>query len=142
MAEQTGQAYNKPLPLMEGPAGEFYQYCKNQELRFQRCTRCGTWRHVPRDMCAQCGSWKWEWAKSSGRGKLFTWTVVALPMHPAFKDEVPYAVCLIEMEEGPRIVSRIVDVAPHDLRMDMPVEVFFDAVTPEVTLPKFRRLQG
>jgi uncharacterized OB-fold protein len=90
-------------------------------------------------MCAQCGSWEWEWAKSSGRGKLFTWTVVTLPMHPAFADEVPYAVTLIEMEEGPRIVSRVVDVAPEDLYMDMPLEVIFEAVTDEVTLPRFRR---
>jgi uncharacterized OB-fold protein len=90
-------------------------------------------------MCAQCGSWEWEWAKSSGCGKLFTWTVVTLAMYPAFADEVPYAVTLIEMEEGPRIVSRIVDVAPEDLCMGMPVEVFFEAVTDEVTLPKFRR---
>jgi uncharacterized OB-fold protein len=58
-------------------------------------------------------------------------------MHPAFKDEVPYAVCLIEMEEGPRIVSRIVDVAPKDLRMGLPVKVVFDAVTPAVILPRF-----
>ena len=136
------QEYNKPLPLMEGPAAQFYGFCKNNELRFQRCTQCGTWRHVPRDMCAECGSWKWEWAKSSGRGKLYTWTVVTLPMHPAFADEVPYAVCLIELEEGPRIVSRIVDVAPQDLKDEMPVEVFFEPVTPEVTLPKFRRAHG
>jgi uncharacterized OB-fold protein len=90
-------------------------------------------------MCPQCGSWDWEWAKSSGRGKLYTWTVVTFPMNPAFADEVPYAVTLIEMEEGPRIVSRIVDVAPEELRKGMPVEVVFDAVTPEVTLPKFKR---
>jgi hypothetical protein len=90
-------------------------------------------------MCAQCGSWEWEWAKSSGRGKLHTWTVVTFPMHPAFEDEVPYAVVLIEMEEGPRIVSRIVDVAPEDLRAGMPVEVLFEVVTEEVTLPRFRR---
>ena len=90
-------------------------------------------------MCAQCGSWDWEWAKSSGRGKLFTWTVVTLAMYPVFKEEVPYAVCLIEMEEGPRIVSRIVDVAPEDLRDEMAVEVIFEDVTPEITLPKFKK---
>ena len=140
MTEQPRQAYGKPVPVLDGTAGEFYQYCQHHELRFQRCTQCGTWRHVPRDMCAECGSWQWEWAQSSGRGTLFTWTVVTLPMHPAFKDEVPYAVCLIDMEEGPRIVSRIVDVAPQDLRMGLPVEVIFDAVTPEVTLPRFRRV--
>ena len=139
MSEQASQAYGKPLPVLEGTTGEFYQYCKDHELRFQRCTACGTWRQVPRDMCAQCGSWEWEWVKSSGRGKLYTWTVVTFPMHPAFEDEVPYAVALIEMEEGPRIVSRIVDVAPEDLHMDMPLEVIFEEVTDEVTLPRFRR---
>ncbi len=139
MTEQTSQSHWKPLPSLEGTTGEFYRYCKNHELRFQRCTGCGTWRHVPRDMCAQCGSWEWEWAKSNGRGKLFTWTVVTLAMYPAFAEEVPYAVALIEMEEGPRIVSRIVDVAPEDLYMDMPLELIFEAVTDEVTLPKFRR---
>lgn len=138
MTEQTSQTYNKPLPLLAGRTGEFYGFCKDGELRFQRCKHCGQWRHVPRDMCAKCGSWDWEWAKSSGRGKVFTWTVVTLPMHPAFTDEVPYAVCLIELDEGPRIVSRIVDVPPQNIRKDMPVEVFFDAVTPDVTLPKFR----
>jgi len=142
MTEQAGQAYQKQLPLMEGTTGEFYQHCKNHELRFQRCTQCGTWRHVPRDMCAQCGSWAWEWAKSSGRGKLYTWTVVTFPMHPGFAEEVPYAVTLIEMEEGPRIVSRVIDVLPKDLRKDMSVEVIFDEVTHEVTLPKFKRATG
>jgi uncharacterized OB-fold protein len=138
MTEDTGQAYEKPLPLLEGMAGEFYGFCKNQELRFQRCTECNTWRHVPRNMCAQCGSWNWEWAKSCGRGELLTWTVVTFPMQPSFAEEVPYAVTLIEMEEGPRVVSQIVDVEPQDLRMGMPVEVIFDAVTPEVTLPRFK----
>jgi len=133
------EEYVKPLPLLEGATGEFYEHCKNHELRFQRCTKCGKWRHVPRDMCAACGSWDWEWAKSSGRGALLTWTVVTLPMQPSFAEEVPYAVTLIEMDEGPRIVSRIVDVQPQDLRMGMPVEVIFDAVTPEVTLPRFKR---
>ena len=139
MSEQASQSYWKPLPSLEGTSGEFYGFCKNRELRFQGCTGCGKWRHVPRDMCAECGSWDWEWAKSNGRGKLFTWTVVTLAMYPAFAEEVPYAVALIEMEEGPRIVSRIVDVAPEDLYMDMPLEVIFEAVTDEVTLPKFRR---
>jgi len=133
------EAYEKPLPLLEGTTREFYEHCKNHELRFQRCKLCGTWRHVPRDMCAKCGSWEWQWVKSSGRGELLTWTVVTLPMQPTFAAEVPYAVTLIEMEEGPRIVARIVDAAPKDLRMGMPVEVIFDAVTPEVTLPRFKR---
>lgn len=137
-ATQTEGEYSKPLPVLQGLSKEFYDWCKQHELRFQCCTGCGTWRHVPREMCAQCGSWKWEWAKSSGRGTVFTWTVAARPMHPAFQAEVPYASVVIEMDEGVRILSEVVDCPPDELEIDMPVEVVFDDVTPEHTLPKFR----
>jgi len=120
-------------------AGEFYEYCKKHELRFQRCTGCGTWRHVPRDMCAKCGSFNWEWAQSSGKGTLFSWTTVMQPMLPQFADRVPYSPVVIEMDEGVRILSELVDVPNEELRLGLPVEVAFDDVTPEVTLPKFRK---
>ena len=131
---------SKPLPALEGFAGEFYGYCREGELRFQRCADCGAWRHVPRELCAHCGSARWEWARSSGRGRVFSWTVARRPLHPAFVDAVPYAPTIIEMEEGVRIVSTVVDVEPDDLEIDMEVEVVFDPVTPEITLPRFRRV--
>ena len=81
-------ATTPPLPTLAGLAGEFYGWCKKHELRFQRCTACGTWRHVPRELCAACGSPEWEWARSSGRGTVFTWTVAARAMHPAFQHAV------------------------------------------------------
>ena len=128
-----------PLPTLAGLAGEFYGWCKKHELRFQRCKSCATWRHVPRELCASCGSWEWEWARSSGRGTVFTWTVAARAMHPAFQDAVPYAPVVVEMEEGVRILSRVTDCPPDALAVGMPVSVAFDDVTPEVTLPTFRR---
>lgn len=132
-------AYKRPVPKGRGMAGEFYRFCKQHELRFQRCTACGTWRHVPRDMCAKCGSFDWEWARSSGKGKLFSWTTAIQPMLPQFADLVPYSPVVIEMDEGVRMVSWLVDVPDEELRLGLPVEVCFDDVTPEVTLPKFRR---
>ncbi len=137
MAQQSSE-YNRPLPRRQGYAREFYEFCRDHELRFQRCSDCQTWRHIPRDMCANCGSFRWEWAKSSGRGKVFSWTTVMQPMLPQFT-EVPYSPAVIEMEEGVRILSWIVDVKPDELALDLPVEVYFDDVTPEVTLPKFKR---
>lgn len=133
------QEYQRPVPKMRGFAAEFYAYCKQHELRFQRCTDCRTWRHVPRDMCAKCGSFAWEWAKSSGRGTLFSWTTAMQPMLPQFADLVPYSPVVVELEEGVRMLSWLTDVEDGDLRLDLPVEVVFDDVTPEVTLPKFRR---
>jgi uncharacterized OB-fold protein len=132
-------ATTPPLPTLAGLAGEFYGWCRKHELRFQRCTTCGTWRHVPRELCASCGSWDWEWARSSGRGTVFTWTVAVRAMHPAFHDAVPYAPVVVEMEEGVRILSRVTDCSPDALAVGMPVTVAFDEVTPEVTLPTFRR---
>jgi uncharacterized OB-fold protein len=137
MSEST--TYTLPLPELEGFAGEFYGFCKSGELRFQRCTSCGAWRHIPREMCAECSSWDWEWAASSGRGTVFTWTVVGRALHPAFQDSTPYAAVVVELEEGVRLLSHVVDCKPEELEIDMPVEVFFDPVTEEVTLPKFKR---
>ncbi len=90
-------------------------------------------------MCAKCGSPQWEWAKSSGKGTVFSWTTVMQPMSPQFADVVPYSPVVIELQEGVRMVSWLVDVAPGDIRIGLPVEVVFDDVTPEVTLPKFRK---
>ena len=134
--------YSLPLPVLEGLHGEFYEFCKKHTLFFQRCKDCDTWRHMPREMCAECGSWSWEWSPSTGRGRVYTWTVVARPMHPAFVNECPYAPVVVEMEEGVRLVSIVEDCTPEELEIDMEVEVLYDDVTDEITLPKFRRVAG
>ena len=138
-ADPMTDSYIKPLPVLEGLAGEFYSFCKQGELRFQRCGACGQWRHVPREMCAACGSSQWSWERSNGRGTLFTWTTAARPLHPGFKDSAPYAPVVVEMEEGVRLLSEMSDCTPEELEIGMPVEVEFTAVTDEVTLPRFRR---
>ena len=132
----------RPLPLLEGLTAEFYAFCKQGRLHFQRCASCRAWRHVPREMCAECGSWEWSWEPSSGRGVVFSWTVVARALHPAFQDDTPYAPVIVEMEEGVRLLSQVEGVAPGDLVIDMPVEVFFEAVAREVWLPKFRPVES
>jgi len=135
----TTNAYEKPLPAQIGLSKEFYDYCRQRELRFQRCADCSAWRHVPRQQCAGCGSQRWAWETSSGRGVVFTWTVVARAMHPAFVADVPYAPVVVELDEGVRLVSEVLDCPPDELAIGMPVEVDFVDVTPELTLPKFRR---
>jgi uncharacterized OB-fold protein len=130
--------YNKPLPRGEDYNGEFYQFCKQHELRFQCCSTCGTWRHMPRESCPACKSFEWTWERSSGKGRVFSWTVVHRALHPGFSEDLPYAVVIIELDEGVRIVSHVVGLAPDALQLDLPVAVVFEDVTPEVTLPKFR----
>ena len=129
----------RPLPAMDGLAGQFYEWCSRGELRFQRCSACGAFRHVPRDMCAQCGSFEWEWARSSGRGTVFSYTVVARALHPAFMQATPYAAVIVELEEGVRLLSNVVDCPPEELRIGMPIQVDFERRTDAVTFPVFRR---
>ncbi len=133
------ETYSKPLPALDGLTKEFYNWCRRGDLRFQRCSACQAWRHVPRPMCAACGSFEWTWQRSSGRGTVFSWTVAVRPMHPAFQNDAPYAPVVIEMAEGVRLVSEMVDCSPDELEIGMPVELVFDHVTPEITLPKFKR---
>ena len=130
--------YTKPLPRGEGYNGEFYQFCKQHTLHFQRCADCGTWRHMPRESCNQCGSFEWSWEPSSGRGTIFSWTVIHRALHPGFNDDLPYAAVVVELDEGVRVVSHVVDLPIEDLRVGLPVEVVYDDVTHEVTLPKSR----
>jgi len=79
-----------------------------------------------------------EWVKVSGRGKLYTWTTIFQRYHPAFADELPYNVAMVELEEGPRVITNVVECKNDDLHIGMEVEVVFEDVTEEITLPKFK----
>ena len=133
----TGLA--KPLPLLEGLAKEFYDWCKSGELRFQRCTDCRTWRHYPRPACPACHSRAFTWERASGRGVVYTWTIVHGPTLPAFETELPYNVVDVLLDEGIHFVSQVLDCPSEALRAGLPVEAVFVPVTDEVTLVKFRR---
>ena len=129
----------KPIPAPDDDLNaQFWENCFKGRLCFQRCTACDRWRHVPRYMCAQCGSPDWEWAESSGRGRLFSWIVTHRSLFPAFADDVPYAAVIVEMEEGVRMVSGIRDCRLEDLALDLPLQVVFEPVSDEAALPYFR----
>ena len=129
----------KPLPEPGDPLHQqFWALCNEERLCFQRCSGCGLWRHVPRDMCAECWSTEWEWVQSSGKGKLYTWTVVERPMHSGFFADVPYASIIVELEEGVRMVSMMRDLPMDELKINLPVEVVFERASETVALPYFR----
>lgn len=130
-------AYTKPLPVPSAESKPFWEGCHRHELLVQRCQKCHKHWFPPSALCPECLSTEWEWAKVSGKGKVFSFVVYHRLYHPGFKDEVPYTVALIELEEGPRMLSNVVgDVKA--VKCDMPVEVFFEDATEEVSLPKFR----
>jgi uncharacterized OB-fold protein len=133
------------LRLVPAPAGlnaEFYAFCAAGELRFQRCGACRAWRHPPRYRCAACGSDAWEWERSSGRGRVFSYTITHQSLDPAYADELPYAVLVVELEEGPRVVGNLRDLAPADLTLDLPVEVVFERLSDTIGLTHFHPQVG
>jgi uncharacterized protein len=123
-----------PAPI--GPNAEFYAFLARGELRLQRCTTCGTWRHPPRHRCAACGSVDAAWEPASGRGQVFTWTVTHRAVDPAFTP--PYAVVVAELEEGPRLVGNLRGLEPAALALDLPVVVEIEPVSDAVGLLWFR----
>ncbi|MFT4561730.1 MAG: putative OB-fold protein [Gammaproteobacteria bacterium] len=117
---------------------EFWQHCATGKLGFQCCEQCGTWRHIPRFMCAKCGSDEWAWRESSGRGEVYTWTVCYMPMSREFETIFPYAVLVVEMEEGVRITAGLRDLDYEELSIGLPVEVIFEPLADGTQLPFFR----
>jgi len=125
------------LPGAGGLGGEYYaRAAETGRLHLQRCA-CGVWRHPPRILCAACGSEHWTWESVSGRGRVFTWTVTHRATDPAFADELPYAVVVVELEEGPRVVGNLVGLAPSELALDLPVQVALDHRSDAVALVDF-----
>jgi len=131
-------AYAKPLPQVSAEMKPFFDAARRHALVVQRCRGCGTHRFPARDLCSRCLSRDVEWVPVSGRGTVLTWAVMHQVYHPGFATDVPYAVVVVELDEGARLVSNLVGCAVGEIRAGMPVEVVFDDVTPEVTLPKFR----
>ena len=131
--------YGKPLPVPDPDSAPFWAGCRNAKLLLQRCAGCGRFRFPASAQCPHCHSSAGDWVESCGRGRVYSWIVVRHPV-PAdiYAGDVPYVVALIDLEEGVRMASNIVGCDASAVRAGMPVEVSFEAVTPEVTLPLFR----
>ena len=127
-----------PLPVPNADNAGFWDGCRQHELRLQRCRACGTLRHQPRPMCPGCNGLEYEWVRASGRGTLYTFTIVHGPTLPAFQAQAPYNVAVIQLDEGPFMVSNIVGCRAAELRIGMRVEVVFEDVDEGVSLPRFK----
>jgi uncharacterized OB-fold protein len=133
--------YAKPLPNIDYDIKPFWDAVKEHEFKLFRCKVCGAW-YWPVACCRNHENEPFfgnmEWTKASGRGKVFAFNIHYVAFDPAFQDDIPYVYALIELEEGPIIGSNIVGCAAEDVTYDMPVEVVYEDITPEYTLPKFR----
>lgn len=129
--------YTKPIPAISEEMRPFYAAAARHELVVQRCSACGTLRFPARPLCTACLATESEWVPVSGDGEVFSFNVMHQVYHPGFAAEVPYAVVVVQLAEGPKLISNLVGVAPHAIRIGMPVRVVFEAISDEVTLPKF-----
>lgn len=132
------KAYNKPLPQPTPWSQFFWDGCKNKKLLVQKCEDCQKHIFYPKLFCPFCLSQELSWVEASGKGKIYSFTVVYSYQPTEFSDDVPYVIAVIELDEGVRMMSNIVDCNPVEVQCDMHVEVVFDEVSEEVTLPKFQ----
>jgi uncharacterized OB-fold protein len=136
----TSSTYNLPLPRPQPETDFYWEKAKAHELWLMHCDDCGKSYFYPRAICPECFSRNTRWIQASGRGTLHAFAIVHRAPQPAFRDKVPYVTCLVELEEGPRMPSNLVEVEPDPahIKIGMPVQVVFDDVTAEITLPKFK----
>ena len=127
-----------PLPAPTPTSQPFWDGLRDGVVRLQRCDDCGTWIYYARSHCTSCLSTDLTWTDIGGGGTIYTFTVARQPTMPHFADEVPQLLAVIELDEGPRITSTLVDIDPDAIEIGMRVEPVFDHKDDEVTLLRYR----
>ena len=126
-----------PLPRPTPLSQPHWDGCREGVLRVQRCNGCGSYVFIPKPVCGDCLGDDLSWVECSGRGTLYSYTTVERPQQPTF--EVPYTVAIVELEEGWHILSNHVGIDPAEVEIGMPLEVSFERMSDEITLPYFKR---
>ena len=132
MAEHT-----KPVPALTDANQVFWSACAAGVLRLRHCTRCGKSLAPTRAVCT-CGNPELTWADVTGRGKVFSYTLVHRAPDPAFRADLPYVIAIVELDEGAKLMSNITGCAPGEVRIGMPVQAVFEQPAPGIGVPKFQ----
>lgn len=130
--------YEKPLPVVDPESAPYWAALKERRLILKRCLDCGRHHFYPRALCPHCHSDALEWSDARGTGSIYSYTVARRPAGPAFKADAPYVVAMVELDEGARMMTHIVTDDVESVRIGQRVAVAFEAVTDEITLPKFK----
>jgi hypothetical protein len=131
---ESGKFFPRPTP----ETAVYWQGCHDHTLLIQHCKACGQYQFYPRLICTGCMGDQLEWVAARGRGKVTSYTIVRQAVSKAYAAEVPYVVALIQLEEGPKMMSNIVGCNPESVKTGMSVEVTFEDWSEEITMPKFR----
>jgi uncharacterized protein len=130
--------YDKPLPDVTEEDKPFWEAAQRHQLALPRCKDCGHVWFPPYRSCPNCWSFNREFVPASGRGKVWGFVEMMYPFFASFENDIPYNVVLVELEEGPLLFSNVVDIDISEIAIGMNVEVVFDDVTDNFTIPKFK----
>ncbi|MFO1538721.1 MAG: Zn-ribbon domain-containing OB-fold protein [Actinomycetota bacterium] len=126
-----------PLPQIDNVNAEYWQAAREGRLLVQQCPACGHRQWYPRALCTECGA-EPEWLETAGRGTVHTFTIIRQQGIPAFKAELPYAVVMVDLEEGPRVFGAMPGVDVARVAIGLPVEVYFVAAADDTGVPYWR----
>jgi uncharacterized OB-fold protein len=132
------EAYTKPIPRITEETKPYWEGCGKHRLLIQRCNTCGKFQFYPRALCSHCLSESLEWVEAKGMGTIYSFSAVYRPPTKEFK-ELPYIVAIVELDEGVRLMSNIVDVPPQNVKIGMRVKVVFEDIQENLALPKFTK---
>ena len=128
----------RPFPKPNSDTRPFWNGCRQHQLRFQKCKDCSHVRWPPSVICPMCYSDHTGWIVASGKGKIFSFVIYHQAFHSAFESDLPYVVAIVELEEGPRLLTNIIGCSHDALRCDIPVKVTWEDITEDFSLPKFQ----
>jgi len=126
------------LPLPDDETQPFWDAARERRLLIKRCNACGEAYFYPRNFCPKCWSDDTSWEEASGRATLYTWSIVYRNDLPPFGERVPYVAAIVDLEEGPRMITNVEGCEFDDLKAGMHLVVDYRVETDEVTLPVFR----
>jgi uncharacterized OB-fold protein len=134
----TMSGYKKPLPVVQPWSKTFWEAAKQHKLMIQTCSGCGLKIFYPRKYCPNCWSSNLAWYEASGKGEVFSYSITMAGVEERFSEDLPYVLALVDLEEGIRMMTNIVDCKPEEVFVGMKVEVTFRDITDEFSLPMFR----
>ena len=130
--------YKKPLPVVQPWSNTFWEGAKQHKLLIQECKDCGIKIFYPRKYCPECLSSNLGWSEAIGKAKVFSYSITMAGVEERFAEDLPFVLALVDLDEGVRMMTNIVDCKPEEVSIGMDVEVVFKDVTDEFCLPMFR----
>src|SRR4030095_6497177 len=135
-----GKHVARPLPVIEPQSREYWEGAHQHRLVIQRCEECMTWVHPPRFTCPRCQSEALDGQEVSGKGTIYSFSIMHMPAGPGFDDGTPYVVAVVELAEQPGLITigNVIDSDVNEVHSGMAVTVAFEDVTDEISLPQWR----